>query len=292
MSRVLVAGATGYLGSHVVAALKQRGHWVRALARDRARLGPLAAQADDVFIGQITDPQTLAHACDDVDAVFSSVGITRQRDGLTFRDVDYQGNLNLLEVALAARVQRLVYVSICNGEQLRDLAIVRAHEDFVERLRASAIASTVLRPTGYFSDMNEFLKMAVAGRAYVFGDGQSRMNPICGADLAVVAAEAIERGGSTVPVGGPETLTIRQIAETAFSAVGKRPRIHSLPVGLTRGATSIVRLFSRHTADLLAFQTAVLTRDMVAPAAGTLTLLEHFRRELASTSRPASAAAG
>lgn len=291
MSRVLVAGATGYLGGHVVAELKRRGHWVRALARDRARLGPLGAQADDVFLGRITDPATLAHVCDGVEAVFSSVGITRQRDGPTFRDVDYQGNLNLLEVALAARVRRFVYVSIFDGEALRGLAIVGAHEDFVARLRAAPIASTVLRPTGYFSDINEFLKMARGGRAWVFGDGRTRMNPISGADLAVTAADAVERGEATVPVGGPEALTIRQIAETAFAAVGKPPRIRSLPLGMMRAATSLVRPFSRHTADLLAFQTAVLTRDMVAPATGSLTLLEHFRRELAGASARDDAAA-
>lgn len=283
MTRVLVAGATGYLGRHVVAELKRRGHWVRALARDRARLGPLASSVDEVFVGQITDPSTLVGVCDGVDAVFSSVGITRQRDGLTFRDVDYQGNLNLLERALAAGVPRFVYTSILHGDELGGLAIVRAHEDFVARLRAAAIDATVLRPTGYYSDMEEFLEMAQAGRAWVFGDGQARMNPIAGADLAVPAADAVERGGGELPVGGPETLTIRQIAETAFTALGRPPRIGSLPVGLVRGATSLMRLFSRHSAALLAFQTAVLTRDMVAPATGTLTLLEHFRRRLASS---------
>jgi len=278
MQRILVAGATGYLGRHVVTELKRRQHWVRALARDRARVPP---QADELFEARITDPSTLAHACDGIDAVFSSVGITRQRDGLTFRDVDYQGNVNLLEVALAARVPRFVYVSIANGEQLRDLAIVRAHEEFVERLRASPIESTVLRPTGYFSDMEEFLKMARAGRAYLFGDGSARMNPIDGSDLASVAADALEHGGGTIVVGGPQTLTIRQIAETAFAALGKPARIRSLPVGALRAAVSLLRLFSRHTSELLAFQLAVLTRDMVAPATGRVTLLDHFRQRLA-----------
>jgi uncharacterized protein YbjT (DUF2867 family) len=280
MQRILVAGATGYLGRHVVTELKRRNHWVRALARDRARA---PAQADELFEGRITEPSTLAHACDGIDAVFSSVGITRQRDRLTFRDVDYQGNVNLLEVALAARVPRFVYVSIAHGEELRDLAIVRAHEEFVERLRASPIESIVLRPTGYFSDMDEFLKMARAGRAYLFGDGSARMNPIDGSDLAAVAADALAEGGvATIAVGGPETLTIRQIAQTAFAAVGTEPRIRSLPAGALRGAVSVLRLFSRHTAELLAFQLTVLTRDMVAPAVGRVTLLDHFRQQLAA----------
>jgi hypothetical protein len=72
----------------------------------------------------------------------------------------------------------------------------------------------------------------------------------------------------------------RHLAQTAFAAVGKPPRIHSLPVGLLRGAMFATRLVSRQLADLIAFQTAVLTRNMVAPATGTRTLLEHFRGEL------------
>jgi len=107
------------------------------------------------------------------------------------------------------------------------------------------------------------------------------MNPIDGSDLAGVAADALEHGGGTIVVGGPETLTIRQIAETAFAALGKPPRIRSLPVGALRAAVSLLRLFSRHTSELLAFQLAVLTRDMVAPATGHVTLLDHFRQRLA-----------
>jgi uncharacterized protein YbjT (DUF2867 family) len=282
--RILVAGATGYLGRHVVAEVGRRGHHVRALVRDRSRAPAAAAE---VFAGEATLPATLAGACDGIDAVFSSLGITRQKDGLTYRDVDYQANVNLLAVARAARVARFVYVSIFDAERLGALAIVRAHEDFVAELRAAPLSSTVLRPTGYFSDMDEFLAMAKRGRAWIVGSGETRMNPIDGADLAVRAADALVADALAadappdLPVGGPEVLTIRQIAETAFAALGTRPRIRSLPLGVIRAATAATRIFSPQTADLIAFQTAVLSHDLVAPPFGRITLAEHFRERLA-----------
>ena len=91
--KVLVAGATGYLGKFVVEAFKERGYWVRALTRDEARLaeaGPFTApgiandDVDEIFVGELTDPSTLDGLMDGIDIVFSSVGISRQRDGLTF----------------------------------------------------------------------------------------------------------------------------------------------------------------------------------------------------------------
>ena len=54
--------------------------------------------------------------------VFSSVGITRQKDGLTFKDVDYQGNRNLLEVAKHAGVKKFIYVSVFRGPEVQSVS--------------------------------------------------------------------------------------------------------------------------------------------------------------------------
>jgi uncharacterized protein YbjT (DUF2867 family) len=148
MKRVLVAGATGYLGGFVVQEFKTRGYFVRAMARSPEKLDHLQRSVDEVAKAEITQADTLKDVCDGIDVVFSSIGITRQKDTLTFRDVDYQGNVNLLEAAQRAGVGKFIYVSVFNGPNLLHLAIVKAHEDFVEALRASGIDYTVLRPTG------------------------------------------------------------------------------------------------------------------------------------------------
>jgi uncharacterized protein YbjT (DUF2867 family) len=283
MERILVAGATGYLGGFVVQEFKKRGHFVRALARNPQKLDDLSDAIDEIVEAEVTRPETLEGVCDGIDVVFSSVGITKQKDGLTFKDVDYQGNRNLLDEALRAGVKKFIYVSVFNGPRLLHLDIVKAHEDFVQDLKASGIDYAVIRPTGYFSDMGEFLEMARKGRVWLMGSGENRMNPIHGADLAKVCVDALDGSEQEIDVGGPEVLTYREAAETAFKVLGKPPRISSVPVGIMKMVISLTRAFNRHQAGLIAFFVTMMTSDMVAPGAGTRTLGTHFSEFATST---------
>jgi len=277
MRHVLIAGATGYLGGFVVQEVKSRGHFVRALARSPEKLDHLQDSLDEIVEGQVTRSETLAHLCEGVDVVFSSIGITRQRDGLTFRDVDYQGNKNLLEVALRAGVRRFVYVSVFNGPRLRHLDIVAAHEDFVDELKRSGIDYAVLRPTGYFSDMGAFFDMARKGRVFLTGSGDTWVNPIHGADLAVRCADAIEGNGTEIDIGGPRIMTWLEVAELAFTVQSKPPKVTCIPAWVMGSIVRLVRLFNRHQGELLAFFTTMATTDVVAPATGSHTLEDYFR---------------
>jgi uncharacterized protein YbjT (DUF2867 family) len=283
MQRVLVAGATGYLGGFVVRELKSRGLFVRALVRSSQRAEALRGLADEIVEGRVTQPETLAGACDGIDVVFSSVGVTRQQDSLTFRDVDYQGNRNLLDEALRAGVKKFVYVSVFNGTSLRHLDIVAAHEDFVDHLKASGIDLAVLRPTGYFSDMGALVDMAKRGRVWLIGNGENRVNPIHGADLAARCADAIAGDETEIDAGGPETVTWNEAARLAFEVLGRRARVSHVPAWLMRPLVRLVRLFNRHQGGLLAFFTTMATADVVAPATGTRTLEARYR-ELAGRS--------
>jgi uncharacterized protein YbjT (DUF2867 family) len=277
MKRILVAGTTGYLGSFVAQEFKRQGHCVRALARSPEKLNRLDPAPDEIIQCEITRPKTLEHVCNGIDIVFSSIGITKQKDGFTFRDVDYQGNKNLLDVALRAGVQKFIYVSVFNGPNLPHLDIVKAHEDFVAALKSSGINYAVVRPTGYFSDMTEFLKMAQKGRVYLIGKGAHRCNPIHGADLAKACVDAVEGEHQEIDVGGPQIMTYREIAELAFESLDKKPRISSVPFWLMKATVVLTKVFSKHQGELLAFFTTAMTSDVVAPAAGTHTLRDYYR---------------
>ena len=115
MTKVLVAGATGYLGRFVAKEFKERGDWVRVLARNPDKLkspGPFLEPAihdlvDDMFVGEVTKPETLRGLCDGIEIVCSSIGVTRQT-GASYMEVDYQGNKNLLDLcrrSLGAQVR-------------------------------------------------------------------------------------------------------------------------------------------------------------------------------------------
>ncbi|MBB2893606.1 SDR family oxidoreductase [Flexivirga oryzae] len=284
--RVLVAGATGYLGGYLVQALLAAGCRVRVLVR-RAEQAQSFPDTVDVFVGQVTEPATLSGVADDVDVVFSALGITRQRDGVKYLDVDYRGNLALLRAAEKAVVTRFVYVSVLHGRELRHrVRLVAAKEKFVDALTASPISAVVVRPTGYFSDMGEFLAMAGRGAVSLIGDGQHRINPISGRDVATACLAAAGSSATDVPVGGPDVLTYEGIARAAFAAHGTSPRIRHLPRGPVVAAVRVLaRCTPEHVHGPAQFLTAVLTHDMVAPAAGSDRLADHFAQQVADGGR-------
>jgi uncharacterized protein YbjT (DUF2867 family) len=282
MKRVLVAGATGYLGGYVAKEFKNRGSFVRALARSSKKIDGLWDSTDEIIEAQITEPETLDSICDGIDIVFSSVGITRQRDGLTFKDVDYQGNKNLLEAAINAGVKKFIYVSAFNGPNLRHLDIIDAHEAFVDELKASGIDYAVLRPTGYFSDLGEVFEMARKGRVWLIGSGNNRVNPIHGADLAAACVDAVDGDDTEIDVGGPESYTWHEVAALAFAILGKQATVSRVPSWVMWSVVRLVKLFNRHQGDLLAFFTTMATTDVVAQPTGSHTLEQHFRYLLES----------
>jgi len=281
---VLVAGSTGYLGKYAVRAFKQRGYRVRALTRDEARLadpGPFTAPpvsefVDEVFVGEVTKPETLDGLMDGVDLVFSSVGISRQRDGLSFDEVDHRANRRLVELAMQAGVARFVYVSLWGQAEIGHLEIVRAHEKVVAALEESGLPHCIVRPSGYFSDMGVLLDMARRGRSFLVGAGVNRFNPIHGADLAEVCVDAMASDQREIGAGGPDTMTQRQAAELAFAVLGKEPRITVLPMWLMRGGVRLIGLLNAQFGDLFEFIVTAGEIDGVAPAVGTTTLRSYF----------------
>jgi uncharacterized protein YbjT (DUF2867 family) len=283
--RVLVAGATGYLGKYVVQAFKRQGYFVRVLSRSKERLyepGPFTAPAlteddfDEIFLGEVSQPETLNGVMDDIDLVYSSVGISRQRDGLTFEQVDYQCNKNLIDLAEAAGVRRFTYVSMQGAENIMQLAITQAHEKVVDALRASTMEYRIVRPCGYFSDMGVLYNMAKRGRSYLVGDGSNKMNPIHGRDLAQVCVETLQGNDLEVEAGGPDVLTQREAAELAFEVAGNPVKITVIPMWLARGLVKVIGLLSDQFGDLAEFIVTAGEIDGVGPARGTITLRSYF----------------
>ncbi len=295
MSKILLAGATGYLGGYLLQELIRRNIPTRAIVRSPRKLASISADPDllEVKSAEVTQPESISGCCEGVDTLISSVGITRQKDGLTYMDVDYQANLNLLREAQRAGVKKFVYVSVLNGDQMRDLAICEAKEKFVDELKASGLEYCIVRPNGFFSDMAEFLQMAKSGRVYLFGKGNLKINPIHGADLAVACVDQIEGNAQELEIGGPETFTQDEIAEVAFKAIGKEPKIMHLPDWIRRTVLGMGKAFmSKAKYGPFEFFLTAMALEMEAPEYGEHTLLS-FYQELESattqTSSPASA---
>jgi len=276
MKRVFIAGATGYLGRFLCNEYQTRGWHVTALVRRSSRHADLPA--DRVVEAEATWPESLAGILEDIDLVVSALGITRQTDGVGYWDVDYQANVNLLEEAMRSNVARFSYVHVLNADRMENVPLVAAKAAFVRKLRTADILSTIIAPTGYFSDMADFLKMAQGGRVWLFGCGQNRINPIHGADLAAAIFDTVEQGIEWAEIGGPETFTHSELAELCFELLGKQPRITFLPDILRRVILRLLpHIAPRRLSGPAQFFLTASAMNMTAPSLGKRKLAEHFK---------------
>lgn len=280
MSHVLVAGAGGHLGRHLVAELASRGHRTTALIRDPA--GRDRLEADEVVSIDLleADPGLLRSAFGEVDAVISAAGqrcaVAAGADRRPFRQVDTPINRRLLKAATDSGVRRFAYVSVLGGADMRNLEYVAAHEEFVDELKAAAVEHTVIRANGFFSSYLELLDAARSGPVPSFSGGSARSNPVHEADLAAACIDALEEGRREIEVGGPEELSRREEIELAFAVLGRAPKMRRVPVSLLRAALPLLRLRDPRRAAMIEFVAAIAGRDMLAPPHGKRLLRDYL----------------
>ena len=278
-NKILIAGATGYLGTFITKELVNKGNDVTIIVRNKKKIN-IKAQNLTILEAQVTQPETLKGVCKNIDVVISTVGITRQKDGLTYMDVDFQSNVNLIEEAKKEGVKKIIYISVLNGEKLRHLKICEAKEKLGDYLKLSGMNYCIIRPNGFFSDMKDFLKMAKTGKVYLFGDGKLKLNPIHGRDLAKEVINAIKNDKNEINIGGPDLLSQNEIAELALKAFKKPTRIIYLPDWIRKLILWIVRTFTGiETYGPIEFFMTTMVMDMKAPQFGNYRLEDFFNEE-------------
>ncbi len=278
MKKVLLVGASGSLGRNIAKELKAQGYWVRAMARDPSKL--VGLNLDEVMQANLTQAASLQGCCRDIEWVFSCAGASMKvgnfKDKSSFYQVDYQGNLNLLEEAKASGVKKIGYVSLASADKLRHTEYADAHEKFVEALKSSGLDYVIIRPTGFFSFSLELLNFAKRGFGLIIGDGNHKTNPIHDEDLARGCVEVLESSQKEVLMGGPDILSRREQTLLAFEVLGKTPSIRKISPGLFKALIRPFRLFNRRIYALMDFGVAVSQIDAVAPAYGTKRLKDYF----------------
>jgi NADH dehydrogenase len=240
---VLVTGATGFIGPHVVHALRARATPVRALVRDPARATRLAAWGVELAAGDVTDPVSLRAACEGVDAVVHLVAIIRGRPQ-DFDRVMAQGTRNVVAAAQEVGVRRFVLASALGlDERTKDAVPYFAAKWEMERAaRESGLEHVIFRPSFVFGRdggvLPTFVRVArFAPVTPIVGPGTQRLQPIWVEDLAEHYVQAITEPAAanrTFELGGPDAVSWNEFWERLRRTLGvRRPAVH-IPFGAMR----------------------------------------------------------
>ena len=242
--RVLVTGATGFVGPKVANAIADAGHEVRVLERRPGAAAKAGVRANDWVVGDMTDAASRRGAAEGQDVVVHLVAI-RQGRPERFQRVMVDGTRNLLAAARDGGATRFVLMSaLGTSEQTKDLVPYYGAK-WQEELdvKASGLAHVIIRPSFIFGRdggiLPTFVRLArLSPVTGIVGSGKQRIQPIWVDDVGSYYAASIddpEAVGQTFELGGPDTVDWNELWQRIRSALGirRRPTMH-LPTGLMR----------------------------------------------------------
>lgn len=275
--KALVTGGTGFVGGHLVEALRARGDEVTALVRSPAKaaaLGPLGVR---LAPGDLDDSASLAAAVAGQEVVYHVAGMVAAGSEAEFLRCNGDGTASLVAAAARAQVSRFVYVSsmAAGGPAIRGRPLTGAEPPRPvtaygrsklageSAVTAGALPWVILRPpTVYGPRDREVLKvfrMVRWGVAPVFGDGSQELSAVHGADLAsalIAAGSAAATLGKVYYPCHPEVVTSAGFVRAVGRAMGRRVRLAPVPLSLGRSMLGVTELAARLTG-----RTTILTRD-------------------------------
>ena len=260
--KVVLAGAYGNLGADIFKTLLKEGHEVVALDMMQREL-ELSGNYSFTKV-DVTKPETLKGTCDGADVVITTVGLTKGSATISNYDIDYQGNLNILNEAKKAGVKHFTYISVIKADMAPKVPMVHAKFLFEQKLKESGLTYVIHRPTGYFYDIVKvFRPMIEKGEVTLLGKEPVYCNVISTENFADFIVKHMLDENQTYSIGGTETYSYEDIARMCFEAAGKEPVIKRAPVWLFDVLAFVNKLKKNGKEPLIRFSKFTLSQDMV-----------------------------
>lgn len=297
MAELLITGATGFVGSHLVEAIARHGLRARALVRETSDVALLQRHGVELVVGELADPAALRRAVATADTVLHLAAATRALRPATFYDVNGEGTRRVVEAVEAdGRPRRLVYLSSLAAVGSRGDRPVQPDDEprpltaygrsKLEGERACEDARTtsvaVLRPPAVYGprdrDLLTFFRLAERGVLPLVGTPARRLQFIHARDLAeAVLTAATSAATGIFHVAEPRSYAWTEVLDLVADAVGRRGVRVRVPGWLLRGAAAGTEAVSRLRGVPAIFDRDK-AREILAP--GWVCETERARREL------------
>jgi uncharacterized protein YbjT (DUF2867 family) len=272
ISRVLVAGGTGRLGTLVVGGMADRGLDVRVMTRDPQRAAHLTREHVEVVTGDVRDPASTNAAAAGVDVVVSAVHGFAGPGGGSPATVDRDGNIHLIRAAHAAGAD-VVLMSVVGAAPDSPFELFRMKHAAETALATSGVPATIVRASAFLELWIDLLS-STAGRSnrpLVFGRGQNPINFVSVRDVAALVERVVTdptSRGQTLEIGGPDNLTMTDLARMVGADRGSSKNPRHLPrLALHTMAATVGRIrpeLGRQARAALAMDRYDLTFDVDA----------------------------
>lgn len=246
-SKVLVTGATGFIGQALTRKLLERGDDVRVLVRDPAKLTGLGLEVEDVVCGDITDSAAVDRATRDVSIAYAIAGTFREPSlsDRRYREVNVESVRKMHEAARRNGVKRIVHCSTCGihgsidgtpadeTHPVRPVGIYEQTKADGERLALelgaeNGIEVTALRPTPVYGPgdtrLLKLFKLASRRPIVMIGDGRAGYHLVYIEDLTdafILAGTSPAAAGEAFLIGGPEVPSLNDILDALASMEGR-----------------------------------------------------------------------
>jgi uncharacterized protein YbjT (DUF2867 family) len=289
---ILIVGASGRLGSMVAELLLAQGKAVRAMTRTPLNLAHLKQQGAEVVSGDLRNPASLLSACQGVEQVVAAAHALVGKGDNNPQTVDDAGNRQLIDAAKAAGVKHFIFVSVRGASPDSPLEFFRIKYRTEEYLRASGLSFTILRPSAFMDLWAQLIGQPLVeqGKTTIFGRGTNPINFVAVEDVARFVGIGLEDSRAhnrVIEVGGPENLTMNQVAEIFERASGRQAKTRHIPLPMMRVMAilmqSINPALSRQIRAGIYMDTSDLRYDMTETASVfgiQLTSLEELARRI------------
>lgn len=246
--QIALTGGTGFVGSHLVEYLQNEGHELVLLARGRDEPNAELLDREGVtFVqGSVTDTATLEEAFTNCDSVAHLAGINFERGDQTYAAVHVEGTRSVIDAATAAGVDRLTLMSYLRARPGTGCGYHESKWRAEELVRNAPIDSTVLKAGVLYGPGDRMLwaiarALATAPLFPRIGFEKRELRPVAIADLIAILGPATTGKAvtdTTVPVVGPETVTVTELVKRVGAVMNRRPWFVPAPVPLlATGAT-------------------------------------------------------